>query len=267
MMTSENVVALNDVALEAWTSMIREQFPILKNRVHDKNLVYLDNAATTQKPESGTGCHGPLLSAPEFEYHRGVHFLSERATEAYEGVREKTRSFLNAASTKEIVLLVVPRNPSILWRQFRTRVCEIRDEVLITAMEHHSNIVPWQLLCERTGASLMVAPIDDRGEIIVEEYERLLNGRTRIVGLAHVSNALGTVNPVKHLISLAHRHRIPVLVDGAQAAPHLRINVRDLDCEFYALSAHKMYGPTGFGVLYGKQKCLEAMPPYQGEAT
>jgi cysteine desulfurase / selenocysteine lyase len=265
MTTSEHMVAPNDIALEAWTSMIREKFTILKSRVHDKKLVYLDNAATTQKPESVLEAMDQYYRHLNSNIHRGVHFLSERATEAYEGVREKTRSFLNAASTKEIVFTRgTTESINLVADSFGRAFVKSGDEVLVTAMEHHSNIVPWQLLCERTGASLMVAPIDDRGEIIVEEFERLLNGRTRIVGLAHVSNALGTVNPVKHLISLAHRHRIPVLVDGAQAAPHLRIDVRDLDCDFYALSAHKMYGPTGFGVLYGKQKVLEAMPPYQG---
>ncbi|MCX6143055.1 MAG: cysteine desulfurase [Ignavibacteriales bacterium] len=244
---------------------LREQFPILNEHVHSKRLVYLDNAATTQKPES-------VLSAMEGYYrhlnsniHRGVHFLSEQATEAYEGVREKLRSYINAAATGEIVFVRGTTEAiNLVADSFGRAFVKAGDEVLISGMEHHSNIVPWQLLCERTGASLKVAPIDDRGEIIVEEFERLLNKRTRIVGLAHVSNALGTVNPVKHLIDLAHRHDIPVLVDGAQAGPHLRIDVRDLDCDFYALSAHKMYGPTGIGVLYGKQRLLESMPPYQG---
>jgi len=180
-------------------------------------------------------------------------------------VREKVRSYVNAATTKEIVFVRGTTEAiNLVADSFGRAFVKAGNEVLISGMEHHSNIVPWQLLCERTGASLKVAPIDDRGEIIVEEFERLLNKRTRIVGLAHVSNALGTVNPVKHLIALAHRHDIPVLVDGAQAAPHMRIDVRDLGCDFYAMSAHKMYGPTGIGVLYGKQKILESMPPYQG---
>ena len=197
--------------------------------------------------------------------HRGVHFLSQEATKAYEGVREKVRSYLNAAETKEIIFVRGTTEAiNLVADSFGRAFVKAGDEVLISAMEHHSNIVPWQLLCERTGASLKVAPLDDRGEIILEEFDRLLNDRTRIVGLAHVSNALGTLNPVKQLVALAHRRGIPVLIDGAQAAPHLRIDVRDLDCDFYALSAHKMYGPTGFGVLYGKQKFLESMPPYQG---
>jgi cysteine desulfurase / selenocysteine lyase len=265
MMTSGTTLLQNDDTLREWTAKIRTQFPILNEHVHNKRLVYLDNAATTQKPES-------VLSAMEGYYrhlnsniHRGVHFLSEQATEAYEGVREKVRSYINAAATKEIVFVRGTTEAiNLVADSFGRAFVKAGDEVLISGMEHHSNIVPWQLLCERTGARLKVAPIDDRGEIIVEEFERLLNKRTRIVGLAHVSNALGTVNPVKHLIDLAHRHNIPVLVDGAQAGPHLKIDVRDLDCDFYALSAHKMYGPTGIGVLYGKQKLLESMPPYQG---
>jgi cysteine desulfurase/selenocysteine lyase len=197
--------------------------------------------------------------------HRGVHFLSEQATEAYEGVREKVRSYINAASAKEIVFVRGTTEAiNLVADSFGRAFVKSGDEVLISGMEHHSNIVPWQLLCERTGGSLKVAPIDDRGEIILEEYERLLNERTRIVGLAHVSNALGTVNPVKHLVGLAHRRGIPVLIDGAQAAPHLRIDVRDMDCDFYAFSAHKMYGPTGIGALFGKEKLLDSMPPYQG---
>ena len=265
MMSSGTTVLRNEDILQAWTEKLREQFPILDEHVHNKKLVYLDNAATTQKPVS-------VLNAMEGYYrhlnsniHRGVHFLSERATEAYEGVREKVRSYVNAATTKEIVFVRGTTEAiNLVADSFGRAFVKAGDEVLISGMEHHSNIVPWQLLCERTGASLKVAPIDDRGEIIVEEFERLLNKRTRIVGLAHVSNALGTVNPVKHLIALAHRHDIPVLVDGAQAAPHMRIDVRDLGCDFYAMSAHKMYGPTGIGVLYGKQKILESMPPYQG---
>ena len=265
MMTSGTTLLQTDNTLREWAAKIRTQFPLLKEHVHNKQLVYLDNAATTQKPES-------VLSAMEGYYrhlnsniHRGVHFLSEQATEAYEGVREKVRSYVNAATTKEIVFVRGTTEAiNLVADSFGRAFVKAGDEVLISGMEHHSNIVPWQMLCERTGASLKVAPIDDRGEIIVEEFERLLNKRTRIVGLAHVSNALGTVNPVKHLIGMAHRHDIPVLVDGAQAAPHMRIDVRDLDCDFYALSSHKMYGPTGIGVLYGKQKLLESMPPYQG---
>jgi cysteine desulfurase/selenocysteine lyase len=265
MMTSHSTVLENDGTLRAWTEKVREEFPILNERVHNKKLVYLDNAATTQKPESVLSAMDGYYRHLNSNIHRGVHFLSEHATEAYESVREKVRSYINAASTKEIVFVRGTTEAiNLVADSFGRAYVKAGDEVLISGMEHHSNIVPWQLLCERTGASLKVAPIDDRGEIVVEEYEKLLNERTRIVGLAHVSNALGTINPVKHLISLAHRRGIPVLVDGAQAAPHLRIDVRDMDCDFFAFSAHKMYGPTGIGVLYGKQKLLESMPPYQG---
>jgi cysteine desulfurase/selenocysteine lyase len=265
MMTSGTTLLQNEDTLRAWAAKIREQFPILNEYVRNKKLVYLDNAATTQKPESVLSAMDGYYRHLNSNIHRGVHFLSEQATEAYEGVREKVRSFMNAAATKEIVFVRGTTEAiNLVADSFGRAFVKAGDEVLISGMEHHSNIVPWQLLCERTGASLKVAPIDDRGEIIVEEFERLLNKHTRIVGVAHVSNALGTINPVKHLIDLAHRQGIPVLVDGAQAAPHLRVDVRDLDCDFYALSAHKMYGPTGIGVLYGKQKLLESMPPYQG---
>ena len=265
MMTPGTIVRESDATLEEWAARIRREFPILNEHVHNKRLVYLDNAATTQKPESVLNAMEEYYRHLNSNIHRGVHFLSEQATEAYEGVREKVRAYINAAATKEIVFVRGTTEAiNLVADSFGRAFVKAGDEILISGMEHHSNIVPWQLLCERTGASLQVAPIDDRGEIIAEEYERLLNKRTRIVGLAHVSNALGTVNPVKHLIDLAHRRGIPVLIDGAQAAPHLRIDVRELDCDFYALSAHKMYGPTGIGVLYGKQKLLESMPPYQG---
>lgn len=265
MMTSGSITLQDKDTLRSWTAKIRESFPILNERVHGKRLVYLDNAATTQKPESVLHAMDAYYRHLNSNIHRGVHFLSEQATQAYEGVREKVRSYVNAASTKEIVFVRGTTEAiNMVADSFGRAFVHAGDEVLISGMEHHSNIVPWQLLCERKGAVLRVAPIDDNGEIIVEEFERLLNDRTRIVGLAHVSNALGTVNPVKHLIGLAHNRGIPVLVDGAQAAPHLRIDVRDLDCDFYALSAHKMYGPTGIGILYGKQKLLESMPPYQG---
>jgi cysteine desulfurase / selenocysteine lyase len=265
MMTPETTLHQRDDASAIWLAEIRKQFAILDEYVHNKPLVYLDNAATTQKPESVMLAMDEYYRHLNSNIHRGVHFLSEQATILYEGVREKVRSYINAATSKEVVFVRGTTEAiNLVADSFGRAFVKAGDEVLISGMEHHSNIVPWQLLCERTGASLKVAPIDDRGDIIVEEFERLLNVRTRIVGLAHVSNALGTVNPVKHLVDMAHRRGIPVLVDGAQAAPHLRIDVRDLDCDFYALSAHKMYGPTGIGVLYGKQKLLESMPPYQG---
>jgi cysteine desulfurase / selenocysteine lyase len=254
-----------DDVLQAQIAHIRSDFPILQEHVHGKRLVYLDNAATTQKPVRVIAAMEDYYRHLNSNIHRGVHSLSEQATEAYEGVREKVRCYFNARSVKEIIFVRGATEAINLVADSIGRAkVKAGDEILISAMEHHSNIVPWQLLCERSGAVLKVAPMNDDGEIIVEEYEKLLNDRTRIVGLAHVSNALGTVNPIKDLIARAHRHGIPVLVDGAQAAPHLRVDVRDLDCDFYALSAHKMYGPTGIGVLYGKQELLESMPPYQG---
>ncbi|MBF8293990.1 MAG: cysteine desulfurase [Bacteroidetes bacterium] len=245
--------------------LIRETFPILKATVHGKKLVYLDNAATTQKPESVIKALDDYYRHLNSNIHRGVHALSEKATEAYEGVRDKARQFINAASNKEIIFLRgTTEGINLVAGSFGRSNVGQGDEVLITGLEHHSNIVPWQMLCNHTGSVLKVAPIDDKGEVILSEFERLIGPKTRIVAIAHVSNALGTVNPVKRMVAIAHAHGIPVLLDGAQAVPHFRIDVRDLDCDFYAFSAHKMYGPTGIGILYGKQSILEAMPPYQG---
>ena len=245
--------------------LIRVSFPILKVKVHGKKLVYLDNAATTQKPDSVINTLDDYYRTINSNIHRGVHFLSERATDEYEGVREKARQFINAASKKEIIFLRgTTEGINLVAASYGRSNVGQGDEVLITGLEHHSNIVPWQMLCNQTGAVLKVAPIDDKGEVILGEFERLIGPRTKIVAIAQVSNALGTVNPVKKMIAMAHSHGVPVLVDGAQAVPHFRVDVRDLDCDFYAFSAHKMYGPTGIGVLYGKQGILEAMPPYQG---
>jgi cysteine desulfurase/selenocysteine lyase len=245
--------------------LIRETFPILKATVHGKKLVYLDNAATTQKPESVMKALDDYYRHLNSNIHRGVHALSEKATEAYEGVRDKARQFINAASNKEIIFLRgTTEGINLVAGSFGRSNIGQGDEVLITGLEHHSNIVPWQMLCNHTGSVLKVAPIDDKGEVILSEFERLIGPKTRIVAIAHVSNALGTVNPVKRMVAIAHAHGIPVLLDGAQAVPHFRIDVRDLDCDFFAFSAHKMYGPTGIGILYGKQSILEAMPPYQG---
>ena len=265
MRTSGDIALSQNKPLSGFADQLRKEFPLLGEAVRNKKLVYLDNAATTQKPNAVLHALDHYYRHLNSNIHRGVHFLSEQATEAYEGVREKVRSYLNASSTKEIIFVRGTTEAiNLVADSFGRAFVRSGDEILISAMEHHSNIVPWQLLCERTGAALKVAPIDDRGELILEEYERLLNDRTKIVALTHVSNALGTVNPVKQLIAMAHRRGIPVLLDGAQGAAHLRVDVRDLDCDFYALSAHKMYGPTGIGVLFGKQKLLESMPPYQG---
>jgi len=244
---------------------IRRDFPILSQKVHGKPLVYLDNAATTQKPISVIEAERDLYERYYANIHRGVHWLSVESTEAYEKVRETVRDFLHAAETREIVFTrgTTEAINLVAATYGRTRV-GVGDEVLITALEHHSNIVPWQILCEEKGAKLKVAPIDLRGEIVMEELERLLSERTKLVAVSHVSNALGTINPIADIVRLAHAKGIPVLVDGAQATPHLEVDVQELDCDFYAISGHKIYGPTGVGALYGKAELLDAMPPYQG---
>jgi cysteine desulfurase / selenocysteine lyase len=244
---------------------IRRDFPILAARVHGKPLVYLDNAATSQKPLAVIEAEMDFYRSTCSNIHRGVHELSERASKAYEDTRENVRRFINSKETREIIFVRGTTEAINLVAQTWGRQNLGRgDEILITELEHHSNIVPWQILCEEKGARLRVAPVDDRGELEVEEFEKLLGLRTRLVSVAHVSNVLGTVNPVKRLAELAHRRNIPLMVDGAQAAPHHAVDVRELDCDFYAFSSHKIYGPTGVGVLYGKAELLEQMPPYQG---
>ena len=244
---------------------VRRDFPILHQKVHGKPLVYLDNAATTQKPLSVIEAIGNYYRHDNSNIHRGVHTLSERATEHYESVREAARKFLNAASTKEVIFVRGTTEAiNLVAQSYGRKNIGSGDEIVITAMEHHSNIVPWQLLCEEKGAKLRVAPINERGELLLEDFEKLLNAKTKIVAIAHLSNALGTINPVREMVRMAHARNIPVLVDGAQAAPRLQVDVQALDCDFYALSGHKLYGPTGIGILYGKTKLLEAMPPFQG---
>jgi cysteine desulfurase/selenocysteine lyase len=244
---------------------VRADFPILGERVHGRPLVYLDNAATSQKPKAVIQAISNYYLYDNANIHRGVHLLSQRATDAYENTRTATQRFIHARSASEIVFVRGTTEAiNLVVQTYGRQHVRRGDEVLITAMEHHSNIVPWQMLCEETGAKLRVAPINDRGELILEEYERLLGPSTRMAAVSHVSNALGTINPVKEMIRMAHSRGVPVLVDGAQAVPHMRVDVQDLDCDFYAFSAHKMYGPTGMGVLYGKSELLEAMPPYQG---
>ena len=245
---------------------IRAEFPILRQRVHGKPLVYLDNAASAQRPKAVIDAISECYSTYYANIHRGVHLLSERSTAAYEGAREKVRAFLNAASVQEIIFTRnTTESINLVANSFGGSVVKAGDEIVITGMEHHSNIVPWQLLCERTGARLKVAPFTDAGELILDEYERLLDsGRVKLAAFVHLSNALGTLNPVKRMIELAHARGIPTLVDGAQSIPHVAVDVCALDCEFYAFSSHKIYGPSGVGVLYGKQALLEAMPPYQG---
>ncbi|HEY2392260.1 MAG TPA: cysteine desulfurase [Candidatus Angelobacter sp.] len=244
---------------------VRRDFPVLHQKVHGKPLVYLDNAATTQKPLAVIDAISNYYRHDNSNIHRGVHTLSERATEAYEKVRETARKFLNAASTKEIIFVRGTTEAiNLVAQTYGRKNVSAGDEVLITALEHHSNIVPWQMLCEEKGAKLRVAPINDQGELLLEDFEKLLSDKTRIVAITHLSNALGTINPVREIIRMAHERDIPVLVDGAQAAPRLQVDVQALDCDFYAISGHKLYGPTGIGILYGKTKLLEAMPPWQG---
>ena len=244
---------------------IRRDFPVLDQAVHGKKLVYLDNAATSQKPRAVIDAITRYYQHDNANIHRGVHALSMRATEAHDEAREVVRRFLHAAQTREIIFVRgATEAVNLVAETYGRANVGAGDEVLISAMEHHSNIVPWQILCDEKGARLRVAPINDAGELIVEEFEKLLGPRTRIVAVAHVSNALGTVNPLRKIIKLAHDRGVPVLVDGAQAAPHLPIDVQALDCDFYAFSGHKVYGPTGIGVLYGKSELLEEMPPYQG---
>ncbi|MDD5036433.1 MAG: cysteine desulfurase [Methylococcaceae bacterium] len=242
---------------------IRADFPILGEFIHGKPLIYLDNAASTQKPRAVIEATSRVYEHDYANVHRGVHTLSQRATDLFEGAREKVRAFINAGSDKEIVFVRGTTEAINLVAQSYGRAnIGAGDEILITAMEHHSNIVPWQLLCQQTGAVLKVAPMNQAGELILDRFE--LSERTRLVSVAHMSNALGTLNPVKRIVELAHGRGVPVLLDGAQAVPHGAVDVQALDCDFYAFSGHKLYGPSGIGVLYGKAKLLDAMPPWQG---
>jgi cysteine desulfurase / selenocysteine lyase len=244
---------------------IREDFPILRQTVHGKPLVYLDNAATTQKPRAVLDALMSYYSEDNANVHRGVHLLSERATQAFEDARATVQRFINAASAHEIVFT---RNATeginLVAQTFGRTHLGPGDEVLISAMEHHSNIVPWQIVCEEKGASLRVIPITDEGVLRLEEYERLLGSHTKLVSIVHLSNVLGTVNPVQQMIATAHRRGVPVLIDGSQAVHHMTVDVQSLDADFYVFTGHKLYGPTGIGVLYGRERLLEEMPPYQG---
>ncbi len=243
----------------------RFHFPLLRQVVNGKPLIYLDNAATSQMPQAVIDAMVHYYETANSNIHRGIHYLSTRATEAYEAVRVKVQTYLHAADPSEIVFVRGTTEGINLAAATYGRVhVGEGDEVLVSELEHHSNIVPWQIVCQEKRAALRVIPMNDRGELLLDEYERLLSPRTRIVALAHVSNALGTVNPIKEMIAAAHRRGIVVVIDGAQAVPHMRVDVQDLDCDFYAFSGHKMFGPTGVGVLYGKKQLLAAMPPYQG---
>ncbi|TDI92243.1 MAG: cysteine desulfurase [Caldithrix sp.] len=244
---------------------IREDFPILQTQVHGNPLVYLDNAATSQKPQAVIDAISNYYSGENANIHRGVHYLSELATRKYEETREKVRDLINAKSIREIVFVRGTTEAiNLVSSTYGRENIRAGDEIIISNMEHHSNIVPWQLLCESIGAKLKVIPINDDGEIIFDEYLKLLNDKTKLVAVVHTSNSLGTINPVQQIISGAHAHDVPVLLDGAQAVPHQKINVQDLDCDFFAFSSHKFFGPTGVGVLFAKEDLLEKMPPYEG---
>ena len=244
---------------------VREDFPILTRQIYGKPLVYFDNGATTQKPLC-------VLDAMRNEYlnvnanvHRGVHYLSQQATDLHEAARETVRKFINAPKVEEVIFTRgTTESLNLVVSSFGDRFLSEGDEVIVSVMEHHSNIVPWQLLAAKKGIAIKVIPMTDEGDVIMEEYEKLFNERTRIVSITQVSNVLGTINPVKEMIRIAHEHEVPVMVDGAQSTPHMKVDVQDLDCDFFAFSGHKIYGPTGIGVLYGKEKWLDEMPPYQG---
>ena len=246
-------------------SDIRKDFPILGREVYGKPLVYLDNGATTQKPRQVVDAITEEYYSVNANVHRGVHFLSQEATRLHEASRERVRSFINASSTSEIIFTRGTTEAiNLLAYSFGEAFLHEGDEVIVSTMEHHSNIVPWQLLEQRKGIRLRVIPITDRGEICLDEYKALFNEHTRLVSVMHVSNVLGTVNPIREMIRIAHEHEVPFAVDGAQGVPHLKVDVQELDADFYAFSAHKIYGPTGIGVLYGKERWLDRMPPYQG---
>ena len=250
----------------AWdVERVRRDFPVLGQTVNGKPLVYLDNAASSQVPRVVIDRGSRYLREEHSNIHRGVHYLSQRATSAYEGAREKVRRFVNAREARECVFVRgVTEAVNLVMHGYGRKFVRAGDEIIISAMEHHANIVPWQMLCQEKGAKLRVIPMNDAGELLLDEYEALLNERTKLVAVMHVSNALGTINPVKEIVARAHKQGVPVLVDGAQGAPHLPIDVQDLDCDFYAISGHKMFAPTGSGVLYGKAEWLEQMNPFLG---
>ena len=244
---------------------IRRDFPILARQVYDKPLVYLDNGATTQKPKAVVEAIAEEYYNVNANVHRGVHYLSQQATDLHEASRETVRRFIHAAKTEEIVFTRgTTESLNLVVSSFADAFMTEGDEVIISTMEHHSNIVPWQLQAAKKGIALRVIPINERGELRLDEYERLFTPRTRIVSITHVSNVLGTVNPIKEIVRIAHEHGVPVMVDGAQSTPHFTVDVQDLDCDFFAFSGHKTYGPTGIGVLYGKEDWLDRLPPYQG---
>ncbi len=266
MVTAHEPIVVSGKAKSGFdVARMRKDFPVLNSTVKGHRLVYLDNAATTQKPSVVIDALTDYYEEYNSNIHRGVHYLSQKATDAYEESRRKIQRLINAERVEEIIFVRGTTEAiNLVAHSYGGKHLERGDEVLLTAMEHHSNIVPWQIVCDERKAKLTVAPMTDDGEVSLEDYAKLLTDRTKLVALTHVSNALGTINPVKEMIALAHARGIPVLIDGAQAIPHLQVDVRDMDCDFYAFSGHKMYGPTGVGILYGKKNLLESMPPYQG---
>jgi cysteine desulfurase/selenocysteine lyase len=262
---SSMAAAPQDAVAEWDIERIREDFPVLRQTVNGKPLVYLDNAASSQVPQVVIDRGSTYLEQEHSNIHRGVHYLSQRATTAYEGAREKVKRFINARDAKECIFVRgATEGINLVMHGYGRKFVQEGDEVIISAMEHHANIVPWQMLCEEKGARLRVIPMNDAGELILDEYDALLNERTKIVAVTHISNALGTINPVKEIISRAHAYGVPVLIDGAQGIVHLPIDVQDLDCDFYVFSGHKMFAPTGSGIVYGKAELLEKMNPFQG---
>ena len=244
---------------------IRNDFPILNQKVYENPLIYFDNAATTQKPRVVIDTINKLHAEHNSNVHRGVHYLSDQMTEMYESARKKVQDFLNAKNTHEIIFTKgVTDSINAVAFSFGELFVKENDEIIVSEMEHHSNIVPWQMLCQRKGAKLRIIPFNDKGELLLDEYKKLINSKTKLVALVHTSNSLGTINPVKEIVAIAHEKNIPVLIDGAQGIQHQKVDVQDMDCDFYAFSGHKIYGPTGTGVLYGKEHWLKEMPPYQG---
>ena len=264
--TIEQLVPIKTKAPDVWdVDRIRKDFPVLSQMVHGNRLVYLDNAASSQVPQMVIERGSQYLKHEHSNIHRGVHYLSMKATNAYEGAREKVKRFINARDVRECIFVRgTTEGINLVMHGYGRKFIGAGDEIIISAMEHHANIVPWQMLCEEKNAKLRVIPMNDAGELLLDEYDALLNEKTRLIAITHVSNALGTVNPIKEMIERAHKYGVPVLIDGAQWAPHLPIDVQDLDCDFYTFSGHKIFAPTGSGVIYGKAALLEKMNPFQG---
>lgn len=263
--TVDSMERIRTTTLDWDVEKIRADFPVLHQTINGKPLVYLDNAASSQVPQVVIDRGSVYLEQEHSNIHRGVHYLSQKATTAFEGAREKVKRFINAREARECIFVRgATEGINLVMYGYGRKFIGAGDEIIISAMEHHANIVPWQMLCEEKGAVLRVIPMNDQGELLQDEYDALLNNRTKLVAVTHVSNALGTVNPIKRMIEQAHKYGVPVLIDGAQGAPHMPIDVQDLDCDFYAFSGHKIYAPTGSGVIYGKARILESMNPFQG---